>query len=679
MSRASLRSDPRLRGRGRHRSPWTPRRLAPRAWYDAELGQPKYVGYVQLNGGSTDNISTPDSALNSFSNDIEVIMRVRPDDWTTGATQTLCGKYLTTGNQRSWRFYVSAAGAIGLTASVDGTAVTTIAVTPTTPFVDAEWIWLRLRLDLTNGANSVGTIDIAADTGNNYTIPTSWTTNGTNTGTTIAGVFNGTGAVEIGSFGNGVSERLAGRVGRCIVKAGFDGTTTSDFNADDCFGDGYTHTDGYRWTLGIPKIYDCSGNNVAPAVFGSGTNQPLWLPWDGTPSVYLPGVTGNYVSCPDAAPLDITGDLEIVARVAMSDWTPGYNQSFVAKWNTGGNQACALQCAATTGRLRLYLSTTGSDLPLAESTVAPTVSDGSALWVKATFRLSDRRTQFFTAPDQAAEPTTWTQLGSDVTHAATSIWAGSAAIEIGTVNVGSSSALTGEVYRAIVRNGIGGTTVADFDASLCGQSGYTDAQGNPWTVNRSTSGRKTVVQSGAAKTARSVILLGTDDYIDVPAAAVPTFGIADAGSVLIAERQHSTQVNYRRIFSTEAANNQGLQIAARDGSSVSIGGFFGDSVGPTLVGGDIANIAMGTRTVVSMSVSGRSATGITLRANAANPVTVNNAAVGAVPVNSPSRIGAPAFTTTPFAEFEFESLITLDDAVSAIDHSRTVEYYNGGL
>ena len=85
MGRASLRSNPRLRGRGRHRSPWTPRRLRPRAWYDAELGQPKYVGYVQLNGGSTDNIRTPGSALNSFSNDIEVIMRVRPDDWTTGA------------------------------------------------------------------------------------------------------------------------------------------------------------------------------------------------------------------------------------------------------------------------------------------------------------------------------------------------------------------------------------------------------------------------------------------------------------------------------------------------------------------------------------------------------------------------------------------------------------------
>ena len=273
----------------------------------------------------------------------------------------------------------------------------------------------------------------------------------------------------------------------------------------------------------------------------------------------------------------------------------------------------------------------------------------------------------------------WTQLGADVAATSGLIDVSTARLTIGAISASGSFPFSGRVYRAIVRDGIGGTTVADFDASQCGQSGFTDEQGNVWTVSRSTSGRKTVVQSHVANSARSVILHGTDDYIDVPAAAVPTFGIADAGSVLIAERQHSTQVNYRRIFSTEAASNQGLQIAARDGSSVSIAGFFGDSVGPTLVGGDIANIAMGTRTVVSMSVSGRSATGITLRANAANPVAVNNAAVGDVPINSPSRLGTPAFSSIAFAEFEFEALVLRGATTSSTEHAQLVAYYGGGL
>jgi hypothetical protein len=80
--------------------------LPPYAWYDAELGQPKNVGYVELSGVSGDYISTPDSAALSFSNDIEVVMRVRVTDWSTGSGQTLCGKYVSTDNQRSWRFYV---------------------------------------------------------------------------------------------------------------------------------------------------------------------------------------------------------------------------------------------------------------------------------------------------------------------------------------------------------------------------------------------------------------------------------------------------------------------------------------------------------------------------------------------------------------------------------------------
>ena len=151
---------------------WTPQLLPGlRALYDAELGQPKHVGYVQLDGTSGDYIYTPDSAATSFDNDIEVVMRVRVTDWSAAAIQTLVGKYLPTGNQRSWRFYTNTAGNIGLTASADGTSVTTVTVTPTNPLPDDTWIWIRPRLDLTNGANSVGTIDTAADTGSNALVP----------------------------------------------------------------------------------------------------------------------------------------------------------------------------------------------------------------------------------------------------------------------------------------------------------------------------------------------------------------------------------------------------------------------------------------------------------------------------------------------------------------------------
>ena len=43
--------------------------------------------------------------------------------------------------------------------------------------------------------------------------------------------------------------------------------------------------------------------------------------------------------------------------------------------------------------------------------------------------------------------------------------------------------MTGQVGRCIVRSGFAGTVVADFDSSLAGPTGYTDAYGNVWTIS----------------------------------------------------------------------------------------------------------------------------------------------------------------------------------------------------
>lgn len=660
MTRASLRSDPRLRGRGRHRSPWNPRRLRPYAWYDAELGQPKYVGYVQLNGGSTDNISTPDSALNSFSNDIEVIMRVRPDDWTTGAIQTLVGKYLTTGNQRSWRFYISATGAIGLTASADGTAVTTVLVTPTTPFVDATWIWLRLRLDLTNGANSVGTVDIAADTGNNYTVPTSWTANGTNTGTTLAGVYNGTGVVEIGAFNSGTSERFAGRVGRCIVKSGFDGTTTSDFNADDCYGSGYTHIDGYYWTLGIPKIYDRSSNNRAPATFGSGTNQPLYLPWDGTPSVYLPGTAGNAISAPHAASHDITGDIEIVANVNLGSVTVA--QRIVSRGTT--SWGVFISASNTLGLAFRF----GGSMKYGAAALGANIN--VPLWVKVTRSAASGLVSFYSAPDSQNEPTSWSLLGTSTPSApgamdpiTTSIFLG------GYATTGEN--LTGGIRKVVVRDGIGGTTVADFDASLCGQSGYTDSVGNVWAVNRSTTGRKTVVQSPVANSARSVILLGTDDSETLNAGVMPPMTATTPASVLAVHRTWGTIASNSTILDTRAANALVPGLSLR---------FSGETAFAVLV--DSAT-AITTATVAAV-YGAKHVVGAVL--DAANIYPVVDTTIGTASArtgNDETGTSTTLLNVRPgsvgYLDSEFFGVIAVSRALAATELGLISAYYGGGL
>lgn len=175
-------------------------------------------------------------------------MLVKPSDWSAAANQTLCGKYVTTGNQRSWRMYSSTAGSIVLTASADGTAVTSVSIVPSVALTDNVWTWLRMRLDLTNGSNSVATLETAADAGFNAE-PSSWTANGTNTGTTIASVFDSTSPLEIGAFAAGTSERLTGRVRRFILRSGFAGTVVADFNSELSGQSGYSDAYGNTWVI----------------------------------------------------------------------------------------------------------------------------------------------------------------------------------------------------------------------------------------------------------------------------------------------------------------------------------------------------------------------------------------------------------------------------------------------
>lgn len=463
-----------LRGRqgsGRGGGAWSPGSLAPYAWYDAHLGGSStqitdssvnaraaatngasaaaatWLPYdgptVYLPGTASNYISAPDSAALSFSNDIEVVCRIKPVDWSAAANQTIVGKYNTTGNQRSWRFYISTTGQIALTASADGTAVTSCTITPSSALTDNVWVWARMRLDLTNGSNSVGTLETAADTGSNANVPASFTANGSATSTTLAGIFDSTAPLEIGSFGVGASERLNGWIGRVIVRSGFDGTVVADFNADDCAQTGYTAT--------------------SPAV--------------------------------------------------------------------------------------------------------------------------------------------------------------------------------------------------------------------TWTVNRATSGLKSVVQSPPAASTRSMLLFGTNDYIDVPSAAVPPLGLTDTCTVVVVARLWATPVSFARLWSTEVSGSSGIQISVRTTGQTHIGITDGTNSGD-LSGGP--SVTLGQRAVVRQAIVARGAAGTTASLNNSAALTASNATVGAI-TTTVARLGAHATTGGNLQDFEFEALITFNRALTSAEVASIVAFYGGGL
>lgn len=212
----------------------------------------------------------------------------------------------------------------------------------------------------------------------------------------------------------------------------------------------------------------------------------------GAKGLVLPGITGNYASTPDAAALDITGDITIVAKVTASDWTPAISFIPIGKNNTTTQRSYHL-AVITTGELRLTWSTTGSDAPLETSTVATGFADGSTHWIAGTLDVNDGSgnhvVKFWTSDDG----TTWTQLGTTVTTAGTtSIWAGTEPLTIGGVVSGTSSLLTGTVHRAQIYSGVrdfsgtpsGGTLAfdADFEAATEDATSFTESSSNAATV-----------------------------------------------------------------------------------------------------------------------------------------------------------------------------------------------------
>lgn len=205
-----------------------------------------------------------------------------------------------------------------------------------------------------------------------------------------------------------------------------------------------------------------------------------------TVTLWLPGSTANTVSCPDAAPLDITGDIDIRIKVALDDWTA--NNALIAKDNGVDGQRSWFVWVTASGIIRYQWYTGGATASTvnADSTVATGVADGSPKWVRVTHDVDNgaggNDTKFYLSDDG----TTWTQLGSTVTKSGTvTLFSGPSNIVVGTA---AGVTMTGKFYRAQLRSGIDGTIVADVDVTNGVGPRIRDNYTNLWTINGTANG-----------------------------------------------------------------------------------------------------------------------------------------------------------------------------------------------
>lgn len=195
------------------------------------------------------------------------------------------------------------------------------------------------------------------------------------------------------------------------------------------------------------------------------------------PSMRITGSSNSYISTPDNPALDITGNIEIVCRISLDDWSSG-TQTIVAKRSAGQN-AYTLRLLSS-GALDFAWWTAAAPTNRS-STVAP-FENGKTYWIRFTFVASTGTCTWQYAMDQESEPTSWINIYSTAAGA-TSIDATTAPLVIGD-NGSRAEVSTGNFYRVIIRNG-SSATVADFESKLFnyGTTNYTDPYNKTWTIS----------------------------------------------------------------------------------------------------------------------------------------------------------------------------------------------------
>jgi len=261
----------------------------------------------------------------------------------------------------------------------------------------------------------------------------------------------------------------------------------------------------YQPSVGVTGTLNASAwaNQMGAAVAleqATGANQPIYLPYSGSKYGYLPGVAGNYFSTPKVAANQITGDIAVIAYVALDDWTPAAQADILTRFQNGaGNLSWEFRVAATSGFLAWQWSADGSvAVATQSSSAAPVFSDVAYGYIAISHDVDNGATgndvKFWTSTDGVI----FTQLGTTQTLAGvTSIAAGNANMLLGAWNAGANGNMFGRTKMAALYNGIppilGGSgsvvPVQQWNASDWSETttnGATQASsttGEVWTLN----------------------------------------------------------------------------------------------------------------------------------------------------------------------------------------------------
>lgn len=182
------------------------------------------ASYLSLPGSSGNYASTPDSAANSITGDIDIRIKVAMDDWTPAGIQTFASKYISS-LATNFVIFLNTAGTLRYDWSVGGVASGAKTSTAATGVSDGATKWIRVTHDADNdaGGNDVK-FWLSDDGGVGTQLGTTVTTAGT-----ITARDDPSTTVKLGTT-TGSAFLMAGKIYRVQIYNGIEGTLAVDFD-----------------------------------------------------------------------------------------------------------------------------------------------------------------------------------------------------------------------------------------------------------------------------------------------------------------------------------------------------------------------------------------------------------------------------------------------------------------
>jgi len=208
---------------------------------------------------ASSSVSTPDHASLDITGDLDVRADVQPLHWQRELGLPLMEKYVTTGNQRSWSWWIDDDMIMWLRWSPDGTFAAVVEVGSTEAIVPAGdgRIALRATLDVNNGGGG-NTVTFYTAPGGDLT--GTWTQLGDPVVTAgVTSIFASTATLVSGTSLALAIDPVIGRVHALQVRSGIGGSIVAnpDFTAQTPGAGSFADSAGRTWSLaGDAEIRD---------------------------------------------------------------------------------------------------------------------------------------------------------------------------------------------------------------------------------------------------------------------------------------------------------------------------------------------------------------------------------------------------------------------------------------